>query len=206
MSPTSKLVDRIQKKYFNEEYRSLSWSGSLGDYLEIVKKNPKVIRSSYQRLYDMIISYGTSEYEDSRKKVIHYNFFDDPKENGRDAVYGLDIYLMKLMNVIKSAAHRYGTERRVVLLHGPVGSSKSTIVRLLKKGLELYSKTDEGAIYSFEWNDIPKFFNEPETSQKEHILCPMFEEPLHLVSADIRGDLLKDIIGEQAEDFVIEGD
>jgi serine protein kinase len=206
MSPTTKLFERIQKKYFNDEYRSLSWNGTLGDYLEIVKKKPGVIRSSYQRLYDMIISFGTTEYEDSRKKIIHYNYFDDPIDNGKDAIYGLDVYLMKLMNVIKSAANRYGTERRVILLHGPVGSSKSTIVRLIKKGIEHYSRTEEGALYSFEWFEIPKFFNEYETSPKEHVLCPMFEEPLHLIPPDIRQDLLNDILGEKSKDFLIEGD
>ena len=34
----------------------------------------------------------------------------------------------------------------MLLLHGPVGSSKSTIARLLKKGLERYSGTDAGAL------------------------------------------------------------
>jgi serine protein kinase len=48
---------------------------------------------------------------------------------------------MRLVNVFKSAAYGYGTEKRVLLLHGPVGSSKSTIVRLLKRGLEQYSRT-----------------------------------------------------------------
>ena len=81
---------------------------------------------------------------DNKKKLIHYNFFDDPLGNGQDAIYGLDIPLMKLVNIFKSAAQRYGTERRVILLHGPVGSSKSTIARLLKAGLEAYSKRPEG--------------------------------------------------------------
>ncbi len=58
---------------------------------------------------------------------------------------------MKLVNIFKSAAQRYGTERRVILLHGPVGSSKSTIARLLKNGLEEYSRTPEGALYTFGW-------------------------------------------------------
>ena len=205
MTAPNKLLENIQKKYFSEEYRALTWSGSLADYINIVKKNPAVIRSSYQRLYDMILSFGTTEYDDSRKKMIHYKFFDDPLEKGKDAVYGLDAYLMKFMNIIKAAAHRYGTERRVVLLHGPVGSAKSTIVRLLKKGLEHYSKTEEGALYSFEWIDIPKHFNEHEHSAKEYVPCPMFEEPLHLISINNRTNLLKDLIGDKAPDFMIEG-
>ena len=46
---------------------------------------------------------------------------------------------MKLVNVLKAAAQGLGPEKRVILLHGPVGSSKSTIVRMLKKGIILLS-------------------------------------------------------------------
>ena len=60
---------------------------------------------------------------------------------------------MQLVNAFKSAAKGYGTEQRVLLLHGPVGSSKSTIARLLKKGLEHYSATDEGVLYTLGWVD-----------------------------------------------------
>ena len=59
---------------------------------------------------------------------------------------------MKLVNVFKSAAQGYGTEKRVILLHGPVGSSKSTIARLLKKGMEeLLRDAPTGALYTFTW-------------------------------------------------------
>jgi hypothetical protein len=72
----------------------------------------------------------------------------------------------------KSAAKGYGIERRVLLLHGPVGSSKSTIARLLKKGLEHYTATDEGALYTLGWK----------TTRAGPIhWCPMHEEPLHLI-------------------------
>ena len=68
-----------------------------------------------------------------------------------DAVYGLERPLMQLVDFFKSAAQGYGTERRILLLHGPVGSSKSTIARLLKKGLESYSKTEPGKLFSYAW-------------------------------------------------------
>lgn len=205
MAATKQILETIQKKYFEKEFRSLSWHGSFEEYLEIVKKNPMVLRSSYQRLYDMILSYGIEEYDDSRKKMIHYKFFDDPIEDGRDAVFGLDAYLMKLMHTIKAAAYRYGTERRVLLLHGPVGSSKSTIVRLLKKGLEKYSRTDEGALYSFEWTDVPKFFDDPANSPRESISCPMHEEPLHLIPESIREEFMNDLIGDKVQEVMVEG-
>ncbi len=206
MATSSNVLDVIQKKYFDKEFKALSWSGTFQEYLEIVRKNPAVLRTSFQRLYDMIVSFGTEEYEDSRKKIVHYKFFDDPIENGKDAIYGLDAFLMRLMNIIKAAAYRYGPERRVILLHGPVGSSKSTIVRLMKKGLEYYSRTPEGALYSFEWINIPKFFTDPESSARENVPCPMHEEPLHLIPQEIRGDFLKDLIGDKASIYLVEGE
>ena len=61
--------------------------------------------------------------------------------------------LERLVDIFRSAAQGLGTEKRILLLHGPVGSAKSTIVRLLKKGLEHYSRTDAGALYSFAWKN-----------------------------------------------------
>ncbi|RMF61618.1 MAG: serine protein kinase [Calditrichaeota bacterium] len=205
MASPTQLLTNIQQKYFDKEFQALTWTGSFEEYLELVKKNPKVTRTAYQRLYDMILSFGVEEYEDSRKKMIHYKFFDDPIDNGKDAVFGLDAYLMKLMNAIKSAAYRYGTERRVLLLHGPVGSSKSTIVRLMKKGLEHYSRTEEGALYSFEWINVPKFFEDVETSPHENIACPMHEEPLHIIPEGIREEFLRGLLGNKFEEVYVEG-
>ena len=85
----------------------------------------------------MILSHGTEEYVDNKKKITRYHFFKDTAHGERDAIFGLDIPLMRLVNVLKSAAYGYGTEKRVLLLHGPVGSSKSTIARQLKSGMEL---------------------------------------------------------------------
>ena len=80
----------------------------------------------------MILSHGTEEVYENKEKIIRYKFFTDFAAKHGDAIYGLDRPLMQLVNAFKSAAKGYGTERRVLLLHGPVGSSKSTIARLLK--------------------------------------------------------------------------
>ena len=153
-------------------------------------QNPHIACNAFQRLYKMIISHGTEEYTEYKKEITHYNFFDDPFGDGKDAVYGMDVHLMKLVNFFKSAALGYGTEKRVLLLHGPVGSAKSSIARLLKKGLEAYSKTDHGALYTFEW------FDQEETEilgGAKHFPSPMHEEPLKLVPIEVRQQLLDKI-------------
>lgn len=178
------LVNEIAALQDYEEFASLNWTGSFEDYLDIVKKDPNVTRTSFQRLYDMVLSYGSENYRDNKKKIVHYNFFDDPVDNGYDSIFGLDIPLMRLVNVLKSAAYSYGTEKRVILLHGPVGSSKSTIARLFKKGLQRYSRQPEGALYTYEWQ-LPSDLLHI-TGGEELFRCPMNEEPLRLIPEEWR--------------------
>ena len=184
------LTSKIAALQNFREYEELNWTGSFEDYLKIVRDNPKVTRTAFQRVYDMILSYGQEEYIDNKKKLIRYNFFRDEQHGGRDAVYGLDIPLMKLVNVFKSAAQRYGSEKRVILLHGPVGSSKSTIARLLKKGLEEYSRQPEGALYTYEWQ-LPKELGHI-TGGHEIFASPMHEDPLRLIPLEWREKAFND--------------
>ncbi len=203
MSSGSDLIARLATRQNLAEYQKTHWTGSFAEYLDIVRSDPKVTRTAYQRLYDMILSFGTEESVVYKEKVTRYKFFDDPVENGKDAVFGLEKTLISLVNVLKSAAARYGTERRVLLLHGPVGSSKSTLARLLKKGMEHYSRTDAGALYTFGWKEVEI------DGSEAFIDCPMHEEPLQLVPAQFRGDLLADLNQNSDPDefqIIIEGD
>jgi serine protein kinase len=186
-----KLIEKIAHHHDTQEFAEHHWTGSFEDYLKIVQKTPEITRNAYQRCYDMVMSYGCEEYVDNKKKIIHYNFFDDPDYEGKDAIYGLDIPLMRLVKVLKSAALGYGTERRIILLHGPVGSSKSTIARLLKRGLERYSKKPEGALYTFDW--YVDEVREDGTSHLEHIPSPTNQEPLNLIPQLWRQKALKEL-------------
>ena len=180
------LIEQIASLQNYEEYADLTWSGGFEDYLSLVQARPEVTRTAYQRLYDMIMSYGSEERTDNKKQLTHYFFFDDPKSGGRDAVFGMDIPLMRLVHVLKSAAMGYGAQKRTILLHGPVGSAKSTIARLLKQGLEEYSRTAAGAMYTYEWR-LPAELRHV-TGGEEVFPCPMNEEPLRLIPAEWRAE------------------
>lgn len=170
------LLSKLAAETHTDQYRQEHWQGSFAEYLEIVKRRPEVTRSSFQRLYDMITSYGSYQVGHPKENLVRYRFFDDPAGDGHDAIFGLTRSLTELVNVLKSAALKYGTERRVLLLHGPVGSSKSTIARLLKRGLERYSRTDEGALYTFGWKE----------EDGSILWDPMNGEPLQLVPPEHR--------------------
>jgi serine protein kinase len=199
------MVAQIALMQDYDRYRDLAWEGSFEEYLAIVRERPHVTRNAFQRVYDMVISYGTEEYIDNKKKLVRYNFFRDETDGGKDAVFGLDIPLMRLMNVLKAAAEGYGPERRVILLHGPVGSSKSTIARSLKKGLERYSATPEGALYTFRWVNLAS--TGLASGSADTFDSPMHEEPLRLIPLEWRDSAVEQL-GLSNEKFRVrvEGD
>ena len=182
------ILSNISKKFNKDQFKKLNEEMSFEDYLSLVYEKPKLARSSYQYLYDMIVSKGTSKIEKYRKTYIHYNFFDDKNI----PVFGLEETLHQIVQFFKGAAGKYGPERRVLLLHGPVGSSKSTILRCIKKGLESYSLTDEGTWYTFKWVNLP-------TGKEDGIYThledesPMHEDPLKLIPKNIRDEVLKEL-------------
>src|SRR5690625_5586982 len=111
----------------------------------------------------MIKSYGVSEKAGHRI----YHFF------GED-IFGLETAIERLVEeYFHPAAKRLDVRKRILLVMGPVSGGKSTIVTLLKRGLETYSRTEEGAVYAIKG-------------------CPMHEDPLHLIPNHLRDDFLKE--------------
>ncbi|HHX95124.1 MAG TPA: protein prkA [Clostridia bacterium] len=154
------LIARIKKHEKKQE--ELSWEGPFREYLELVLENPSLACSAHQRIYDMIISAGWEEGACGKR----YKFFSRE-------LFGIEETLRRFVeDYLKPAALGMDVKRRVLLFLGPVGSGKSTIVNLIKRGLETYSKTEAGALYGIKG-------------------CPMHEEPLHLVPYELRGELKK---------------
>lgn len=169
------VLKRLAIRFDREKFKSLHDECSYSEYLDRVYANPLLARTAYQRIYDMIMSKGSHEFEKNRKTLTHYNFFD----NEEIPIYGLEETLDNFVKFVRGAAGGYGTEKRVLLLHGPVGSSKSTIARRLKRGLEEYSRTPEGALYTYKWVGLPTG-DEGIFTHKED-MCPMREDPLKLI-------------------------
>ena len=145
---------------YRAESDSLSWSGTFKDYVELLAKDPSPAMTAHARVYEMIKSYGIEEV-DGRKR---YKFFEQE-------IFGLDRAIEKLVEeYFHSAARRLDVRKRILLLMGPVSGGKSTIVTLLKRGLEKFSRTDKGAVYAIAG-------------------CPMHEDPLHLVPHELRPEV-----------------
>ncbi|WP_226682425.1 PrkA family serine protein kinase [Sutcliffiella horikoshii] len=151
------ILRKIEK--YREEEQRLKWEGTFGQYLEILKAEPWVAQSAHSRVYNMIKDAGVEEVNGQRK----YNFFSN-------ALFGLEEALERLVEeYFHPAAKRLDVRKRILLLMGPVSGGKSTLVTILKRGLEQYTHTNRGAVYAIKG-------------------CPMHEDPLHLIPHHLRDD------------------
>lgn len=191
LSGTENVLSKYAELYDRDEFLALNEEMSFAEYLRACKERPKLARNAFQYVYDMIMAKGTSTFERYRKTYTKYHFFDDPEI----PIFGLEETLAGLVDFIHGAAGQYGTERRVLLLHGPVGSSKSTIARRLKRGLEQYSHSDEGAWFTFKWVGLPvkEDAKGPAIYVTSECECPMNENPLKLMPLGMRKEFLREL-------------
>src|SRR5205085_10151028 len=104
------ILSSLNEKIDSERFRKLHWEGTFDEYLSMVSREPKIARTAFQRVYDMIMSYGYEEFYDGKEKMVRYNFFSNSQLSKSDAIYGLERSLMNLVQVFKSAAQKYGPE------------------------------------------------------------------------------------------------
>ncbi len=147
-------------------HEALQWEGSFRDYFELVTQNPRLAQLSHARINDMVHAVGVEKLnEGARDELIRYNFF-------ASELYGIEEPIARIVEYFQSAAQRLEVRKRILLLMGPVGGGKSTIVTMLKRGLEEYTRAEDGAVYAI----------------KD---CPMHEEPLHLIPQELRAEIDK---------------
>lgn len=148
---------------FTSEQERLRWEGTFDQTVEKAIENPHVARTAFQTTYGAVTS--------------RPNFFT----TGPNALFGAEQAIDRYIDVLHAGAQGLEIGKRIILLVGPPGSGKSTLINGTKRGLEEYSKTDDGALYAIQG-------------------CPMNEEPLHLIPRAIRPGI------EEMHGIHIEGD
>ncbi|HEY0006234.1 MAG TPA: PrkA family serine protein kinase [Pyrinomonadaceae bacterium] len=158
------ISERLES--LRRETEALRWEGSFRDYFELVTQNPRLAQLSHARINDMVHAAGIEKLnEGTRDEVARYNFF-------ASELFGIEEPIARIVEYFKSAAQRLEVRKRILLLMGPVGGGKSTIVTMLKRGLEQWTRMEEGAVFAI----------------KD---CPMHEEPLHLIPQELRAEIEK---------------
>jgi serine protein kinase len=159
---------------FSKQHRAQRWEGTLGDFLtQILPAGPgSLVRTSHEYIWDMLLWYGRHVEGSDVQKA---------RELFKRELFGVDEPLGRVVDYFKAAAAGSDVGRRLLLLLGPPSGGKSTLAILLKRGLEEYSRTDEGALYAIKGS-------------------PLRESPLNLVPASLRAEFREsygvDVAGE----------
>src|SRR3984885_8789689 len=168
---------------FSKEHRAQRWEGTLSDFLkDILPKSPAgYIRTSHEYIWDMLLWHG---------REIRGSDTNKARALFKRELFGVDEPLSRVVDYFKAAAAGSDVGRRLLLLLGPPSGGKSTLAILLKRGLEEYSRTDEGALYAIKGS-------------------PLRESPRILIPASLRAEFREtydvDIAGEVspwARDYV----
>ena len=180
------LAERFDQGHFRKLHQTMTFA----EYLDEAIRNPLVCLSAFQRIYDMLLAPGIERFKRFNRTCTRYKFFSEHPEF---PIFGLEVAVDDFVKNLKGAAGYFGTEKRILLLHGPVGSSKSTAVRALKRGLEQYTETDRGALYTFDWINLPVADDDlgPALELKEESPCPMQDDPIKLIPSSMRPDIEK---------------
>jgi predicted Ser/Thr protein kinase len=124
---------------------------SFAEYFALFGADPaRHARSAAQYLRDVFDHFGSTTIASPRGAVTRWHLFDCPWDNGKDALMGQEEVQAAVYRLISNFA-REGRTNRLILLHGPNGSAKSTFVANLQRGMEHYSSLEEGALYRFNW-------------------------------------------------------
>ena len=147
------IAEHVEQR-FRASRRVLSFS----EFLELFSQQPvRYSRDASRYLYDVFEHYGKTKVQYPWGEATRFKLFDMPWEPApaggglpRGALIGQEHVQQEIYRSLSNFV-REGRPNRLVLLHGPNGSAKSTIAQCMMAALEHYSMLDEGALYRFHW-------------------------------------------------------
>lgn len=127
-----KFLEKAGKKLIN----AVSEEMSMEEYLALCKKDPLVYASAAERL---LYAIGEAELVDTRQNERLARIFMNetiPMYKSFSKIYGLEDTIKNIVSFVKHSAQGLEEKKQILYLLGPVGSSKSTIVQILKRLME----------------------------------------------------------------------
>ncbi|MET0402629.1 MAG: serine protein kinase PrkA [Cystobacter sp.] len=126
---------------------------SFEEYLSLFMAEPRgQARNAAQYLRDVMDAFGTEIVPHPTGKARRFKVFDVPESerDARVAVAGQEEVQNAVYRMLGNFT-RAGRINKLIMMHGPNGSAKSTFVGALKAGMEHYSRQPEGALYHISW-------------------------------------------------------
>jgi predicted Ser/Thr protein kinase len=140
-------IARSAKESFERQRTILSFDAWLN---EVIAHPRRHIRNAARYLMDVVASFGVDDVKLPTGTFRRWKLFDQQFDDGRGRVAGQERVQSALVRVLENFV-RSGRIDRLVLLHGPNGSAKTSLIQALTRAAEVYSHTDDGALYRFNW-------------------------------------------------------
>jgi len=138
------LGDRIQAHY-DREGKPMGFAA----YLERLLQRPDLqCRGAAHYIRDTFDHFGVEKIKTPAGEYKRFKMFDAAFRDGAGRVAGQEHAQETIYRLLNNFT-REGRANRLILLHGPNGSAKTSLLRALAQGMEHYSSTDEGALYRF---------------------------------------------------------
>lgn len=217
------FLDQTIKKEFDSNRRVLSFE----EFLHLIAEKPGLqLRGSAKYMLDMMDSGGKvtikshDPSESQNTPTVRYKLFDPPAESSARKVVGLESAQNQIYRAL-TTFHRQGFNNKLLLLHGPNGSAKTSLIHALMAGLERYSHEPEGALYSFNWvfplervvkggiginsnsrqtDGLQSYAKLEEEEVLTRISCEMKDHPFLLIPVSQRKSFLEKLIGKKGTD------
>ncbi len=150
MKESEKLLEEVAAQV-REDFDGNRRIMSFPQFLEAFAEHPRRhARNSVQYLRDCFLYFGRDTKPLVWGEVNHFGLFDAPFDDGRDRLVGQARAQEQVFRLVDNFV-REGRINKLILLHGPNGSAKSTLIETLMRALQDYSATEEGALYRFNW-------------------------------------------------------
>jgi serine protein kinase len=146
-------VSAAVRERFMSEKRVLSFDEYLAEFFEHPLRHS---RDAARYVRDCFDFFGSYEVITPLGKLRRFKLFDQEfaessgASEGRQKLLGHENVQESFYRALANFS-REGRANRLVLLHGPNGSAKSTFAACLMRALEHYSGSEEGAVYRFSW-------------------------------------------------------
>lgn len=149
MDNSQNLILSLSKDHqalFQKRQAILTFQG----FVDRVRKNPRqLIRNAAQYLCDTFDHFGHRKIGLETSSVVRFKMFDNGCARVGPIIGG-EHTQTELYKVLKSFV-RQGYSNKLILLHGPNGSAKSSTIETIGESMQRYSETDAGAVYRFNW-------------------------------------------------------
>ncbi|MFN7685441.1 MAG: serine protein kinase PrkA [Oligoflexia bacterium] len=224
-APGRAVLESLEKAT-EREFQSNKTILGFDEYLSVLGENPeRQLRGSARYTADMMDFFGREELpriaESGSPPIFRFGVFDQPSDGSRRVV-GLETVQTQIYRTLR-AFERQGQNNRMLLLHGPNGSAKSSLVHALMHGLESYSRTSEGALYSFNWvfpldkitkggiglggasgrpESLSSFARLPDEEVAARLSCELRDHPLLLIPLKERHAFLRSFLGDKRADEI----